>query len=62
MCKQTPRESGHDYEQEKLDAILLLAKKEQFLSELIAWLKGKGMWEEAMKDLGVTPERQHEKR
>ena len=57
MCKQTPRESGHDYEQEKLDAILLLAKKEQFLSELIAWLKGKGMWEEAMKDLGVTPER-----
>lgn len=47
-------------EDSKLEAIVLMVKKERFLSELIAWLKGKDMWEQAKKDLGVVSTLQEE--
>ena len=37
-----------------MDNIILMLKKEEFLAELIAWLKGRGLWEEVKKDLGVV--------
>lgn len=49
-----------DNEDSKTEAITLIIKKERFLSELIAWLKGKGMWEQAKKDLGVVSTVQEE--
>ena len=41
-----------------LDQILILAKKEALLGELLAWLKAKGFYDEAMKDCpsGIKPE------
>jgi hypothetical protein len=39
----------------QVELILEMDRKERFLTQLIAWLKGKGLWEEAMKDLDVTP-------
>ena len=40
-----------DLEEEKIKALLKLAKKEEILSEIIVWLKAKGLWEQAVKDI-----------
>lgn len=32
----------------------IMIKKEQILGELVVWLKAKGLWEEAKKDLSIT--------
>lgn len=34
------------------EALEILAKKELLLTELVAWMKAKGLWEQAVKDLG----------
>ena len=36
----------------KIDNLLILARKETMLSEIMVWLKAKGLWEDCKKDLG----------
>ena len=45
-------------DKEYCDALLIMANKETMLSEIIVWLRAKGLWEECHKDLitkTVTP-------
>jgi|GEM_PF-1231389 hypothetical protein len=37
--------------QEKIDLILMLDRKKMLLSEIVVWLKAKGLWEDCQKDL-----------
>lgn len=39
-------------DKELLNTILVLDKKERMLSEIIVWLKAKGLWQEFLKDTG----------
>jgi hypothetical protein len=36
---------------EMVNALLLLSKKEVMLSEIVVWLKAKGLWEACRKDV-----------
>ena len=38
---------------EQLKQLSILAKKETMLSEIIVWLKAKGLWEECQKSLSI---------
>ena len=38
---------------ESLEALDLLDRKERVLAQLVVWLKAKGLWEEAKKDLNI---------
>ena len=41
---------------EAISQLSILATKEQALSEIIAWLKGRGLWEECNKELLIVKE------
>lgn len=41
---------------EMLKQLEILALKESALSSIIAWLKGRGLWEECNKELQITKE------
>lgn len=41
---------------EMLEQVLLLAKKETMLNEIIVWLKAKNLWENCKKDLSIKIE------
>ena len=34
-----------------IDGLLLLSEKEAMLSQIIVWLRAKGLWEECQRDL-----------
>lgn len=38
----------------KAEDIELILAKENALDRIVAWLKGKGLWEECNRDLGIT--------
>ena len=37
----------------QMDRLLILAGKESMLSQIIVWLRAKGLWEECEKDLTI---------
>lgn len=39
----------------QIEGLTILAAKEQLLSELIVWLKAKGLYEQAVKDIYGLP-------
>lgn len=39
-----------------MDALAVLAAKEKALWEIVAWLKGKGLWEECNRELQIVSE------
>ena len=41
---------------EAIKQLSILAYKEQALSEIIAWLKGRGLWEECNRELKFVKE------
>ena len=40
-----------DFNDKTIDALITLDIKERVLAELIVWLKAKGLWEDAKKDI-----------
>ena len=39
---------------EMIEQLKVIAVKEQALAEIIAWLKGRGLWEECNRELGIV--------
>jgi len=46
--------------EEQIKTLGVLAHKEQLLSELIVWLKAKGLYEQAAKDIYGLPTKKEE--
>lgn len=42
------------FDKEMIDGLELMARKEAALSQIVAWLKGRGLWEECNRELGIT--------
>ena len=51
--KDLKEKRGGIMNENQVDQLEIMIKKEQALSKLIVWLKAKGLFEEAMNDIGL---------